>query len=94
MDQKTLWQQYQSLPDEGQQQVVDFLLLLHQKYGAVPGDAKHRSNFTEEPFVGMWRHNEAITDASAWVRNLRKDAWRDHNDESPRRKEAVLTRGN
>jgi hypothetical protein len=80
MDQKTLWQQYQSLPDEVQQQVTDFLLFLHQKYGSVPSDVKQHPSLTEEPFVGMWRADVAIDDSSTWVRKVRKDEWRDDTD--------------
>ena len=80
MDQKTLWQQYQSLPDEVQQQVVDFLLFLQQKYSFAPSTAKPLPELANEPFVGMWRGRSEMNDSSVWVRNLRKDEWRDLND--------------
>ncbi len=80
MNQQTLWQQYQSLPDEVQQQVVDFLSFLQQKYGVAPRPMKAQPDLAEEPFVGMWHSRAAMHDSSAWVRQLRKDEWRDHHD--------------
>ena len=80
MDQKTLWQQYQSLPDEVQQQVVDFLSFLHSKYGSMSKERMVALDLTEDPFVGMWQSRSDMSDSRMWVRNLRKGEWCDQQD--------------
>lgn len=80
MDQKTLWQQYQSLPDEVQQQVADFLLFLHSKYGSISKEGTIVLDLAEDPFVGMWQNRSDMNDSRVWVRNLRKGEWCDHQD--------------
>ncbi|MCG8350609.1 MAG: DUF2281 domain-containing protein [Chloroflexales bacterium] len=78
MDQKTLWQQYRSLPDEVQQQVADFLAFLHQKYGSRSMKDMIIPDLAEDAFVGIWRERSDMQDSREWVRRTRKDEWRDH----------------
>ena len=32
-------------------------------------------NFQNEPFVGMWKNREDISDSSQWVRQVRQQEW-------------------
>ena len=32
-------------------------------------------NFSKEPFVGMWKNREDISDSSQWVRQVRQQEW-------------------
>ncbi|RRR74923.1 MAG: DUF2281 domain-containing protein [Candidatus Viridilinea halotolerans] len=54
MDQKTLWQQYQALPAEVQQQMLDFLAFLQAKYGSTPHSQPALGDLAQEPFVGIF----------------------------------------
>ena len=33
------------------------------------------SDFTNEPFVGMWKDREDVADSANWVRKLRQSEW-------------------
>jgi len=37
-------------------------------------------DFENEPFVGMWRDRQDLTDSSQWVRQLRESEWTINND--------------
>lgn len=61
-----------SLPPEAQKEVLDFIAFLKTRYpsrriGKKPAPCK----LSDEPFVGMWRGREDMTDSRAWIRDLR-----------------------
>lgn len=68
-----VWDEFRELPAEAQQEVVDFVALLRQRYQTA--EAKRRTKKTDlskEPFVGMWRDRADMQDSTEWVRDLRK----------------------
>jgi DNA-directed RNA polymerase specialized sigma24 family protein len=77
MDQKTLWQQYQALPEEVQQHMLDFLAFLQAKYASAPPSKPAPEDLAQEPFVGMWANRTDLVDTQAWLRERRKAEWRE-----------------
>lgn len=81
MKQDEIWRQLTTLPLEAQQQVIDFIALLHARYA--PSDVRQtakRTRLASEPFIGMWRNREDLQDSNAWVRSLREREWVNRRD--------------
>ncbi len=76
MSQKTVWQDFISLPPEAQRQVMDFIAFLRARYLA-PRSRKtiKPTKLTREAFIGMWRNRDDLQDSSAWVRKTREREW-------------------
>jgi len=65
-----------SLPLEAQRQIEDFITALRERYQDLPpAQTASLSDLRAEPFVGMWRDREDMTDSSVWVRNIREKHW-------------------
>jgi hypothetical protein len=76
MTQEEILRQIASLPPEGQQQVVDFIAFLHQRYGLLTqARESHPSDLAQDSFIGMWQDREEMQDSSAWVRSNREHEW-------------------
>ena len=68
--------QFNSLPPDGQRQVLDFIASLHQRYHSSQGTGEQAPReVTNEGFVGMWRDREDMADSTAWVRSHREREW-------------------
>jgi L-arabinose isomerase len=68
--------EFSSLPPLAQRQLLDFMAFLRDRYGErETASAKTASDLQREPFVGMWRNYEEMTDSSQWVRKLREREW-------------------
>jgi hypothetical protein len=78
MRQETIAREFAALPLEARRQLVDFLEFLKGKYLAVNNERS--PDFSDEPFIGMWRDRDEIKDSSAWIRNLRNNEWAAKND--------------
>jgi hypothetical protein len=71
-----LLEELDSLPEEAQRQVVDFIALLRQRYLTAPAkEASELEDLAGEEFIGMWRDRQDMADSTAWVRNLREKEW-------------------
>lgn len=77
MNQDKAWQQFTDLPPEQQQEVLDFMAFL-QARGRLPTNRKtsRRTRLAAEPFVGLWRNREDLSDSIAWVRKTRQREWK------------------
>lgn len=76
MDAERLWKEYNQLPAEAQDQVVDFLAFLRIRHAdKARSAAQQRIDWEHEPFVGMWRDRDDMADGSRWVRELREREW-------------------
>lgn len=65
-----------SLPPEAQKEVLDFIAFLKTRYPSPRTRKKSEPRkLQDEPFVGMWRGREDMTDSAAWVRVLRQKEW-------------------
>jgi hypothetical protein len=74
MRQENIAREFAALPPEARKQVVDFIEFLKTRYIATCSDDR-KTEFSDEPFIGMWRDCEEMKDSSAWVRNLRNNEW-------------------
>ena len=77
MNQEQIWQDLSALPPAARQQALDFIAFLRERYTQSNSiEEKVQSSLREEPFVGIWRDNEAMADSSAWVRETRQREWK------------------
>lgn len=68
--------QFNSLPPDGQRQVLDFIASLLQRYNSSQGIGEQAAReIIDEGFVGMWRDREDMEDSTAWVRSHRQREW-------------------
>lgn len=78
MNQEQVWQEFLMLPPEAQKEIAELITTLHTRYKAPslsPGGS--RPSIKSEPFFGMWRDREDVTDSSEWVRGVRRKEWGD-----------------
>ena len=73
MDTKRLLRDYQELPPEAQQQVVDFIAFLHERREQPAGEAE--GPIRKESFIGMWKGRQDMADSTEWVRRARLRQW-------------------
>ena len=67
--------EFSSLPANAQNQVVDLITYLKQKYAySEPLSSPLNVDLVNDPFVGMWRDRQDL-DNTTWVRNLRENEW-------------------
>jgi Protein of unknown function (DUF2281) len=73
----TVLRDFDSLPPEAQQQVIDFISFLQTRYQSkkISRTAKQKRNLSEEAFIGIWRDRVEMEDSRAWVRELREREW-------------------
>ena len=65
-----------ALPPEAQRQVENLITVLKERYQDSPAvKTAPSSDIRSEPFVGMWRNREDLSDSTAWVRNAREKHW-------------------
>jgi hypothetical protein len=68
--------QFNSLPPDGQRQVLDLIASLQQRYAASQiAEKPKQTDITSEPFIGMWRDRPDLEDSSEWVRASREREW-------------------
>ena len=76
MNNEDVLNQFNSLPPEGQRQVIDFISALQQRYSSSKTTEEQSSLvLAEEGFIGMWRDREDMEDSTAWVRSSREREW-------------------
>jgi hypothetical protein len=65
---------FNSLPPEAQQQVMDFVAFLKQRY-KVSSKKKSNPDLQEQTFIGMWRDRPDMQDTRKWIRETRQGEW-------------------
>ena len=75
MNQQKLLQDVASLPLIAQQEAMDFIAFLKQRYAAPSLPKKKLPPIETEPFIGLWKNRADMVNSSAWVRNLRQKEW-------------------
>jgi hypothetical protein len=76
MPRQNIIRQISSLPPEAQEQVIQFVAFLHQRYLGSPGPRPaKRVGLSKEGFVGMWQGREDLRDSTTWVRGIRTSQW-------------------
>ena len=77
MKPENLWRQFDTLPVEAKREVVDFIAFLHIRYERrVIIKKPKKSKLKNEPFIGMWKDRDDMSDSVAWVRELRRRHWK------------------
>jgi len=75
---ESAWQQFDALPAEAKREVIDFIAFLQIRYQRpVLFKKTQRLKLSEEPFVGIWKDREDLSDSVSWVRDIRKQEWQD-----------------
>ena len=67
----------ENLPEEAQLLLIDFLEILKKRYSK---PLKTDKKLEDEPFIGIWKDREEMSDSSTWVREVRKQQWRGNNE--------------
>ena len=75
MTKEEILREINSLPLEAQRQIEDFIAFLRERYKNSSSGNAPASDLETEPFVGMWRDREDLSDSSTWVRNTRETHW-------------------
>jgi hypothetical protein len=75
MKQKSIWQQFSSLPPEAQRQAADFIAFLQTRYTPARSRPSKITRLSKEAFIGIWRNRKDMRNSTAWVRNLRAREW-------------------
>jgi hypothetical protein len=83
MTQQELFKAFESLPTEAQRQALNFIAFLQQTYTpTITNPKKVEINWTDNPFIGMWKERQDMLDSTTWVRGIRNNEWSKSNDES------------
>jgi hypothetical protein len=75
MTHEEILQEIDSLPLEGQRQVIDFIAFVRQRYSQTQLNEQTPLNISTESFVGMWKDRDDLKDSSEWVRRIRETEW-------------------
>jgi hypothetical protein len=64
--------------DQAQPQTLPIAFHDMSKQSSTPGDlttVTTLTNWSNEPFIGMWKNHEEMKDSVEWVRQLRRNEW-------------------
>ena len=75
MIQEQILQNLNTLPQEAQKDVLDFIALLKIRYEHKPKN-KATWDLDTVPFVGIWEDRADMQNSSAWVRSVRIQEWK------------------
>ena len=76
MEKDKVLSEFDALPQNAQQQVIDFIAFLQTRYKPeVSKREAKRKEITGESFIGIWKNREDMRNSSAWVRNIRETEW-------------------
>lgn len=70
---ETILEKVRILLVKKQQEVLDFAEFLAKKVEVTKNSIQE--NWRDEPFIGMWRNREEMSDSSAWVRQRSQQEW-------------------
>ena len=79
--QQQIQQDLSRLPEDMLQEVWDFAMFLQEKRKqnvVLRGMKTTQANnqpLLQEPFIGIWKNRQEMTDSSEWVKQLRKEEW-------------------
>ena len=79
--QQQIQQDLSRLPEDMLQEVWDFAMFLQEKrkqHGVLRQIKTKQVNnqpLSQEPFIGIWKNRQEMTDSSEWVKQLRKEEW-------------------
>jgi hypothetical protein len=70
---QAILEKVRSLPIEKQQAILNFADSLTQKSHAAA--AEFKTDWQNNPSIGMWKDREDMQDSTDWVRQTRKQEW-------------------
>jgi hypothetical protein len=77
MELEDIWRQFDTLPSEAKREVIDFIAFLQIRYERPAFVKKAKSSkLKNEPFIGMWKDRDDMSDSVAWVRDIRRRHWK------------------
>ena len=76
MNQQQLLKDVESLPPVAQQEAIDFIAFLKNRYSKKAIKSTASTSLQKQNFVGMWKDRADLFDSVAWVRKVRKNDWR------------------
>jgi len=77
MENKNIYNKFESLPIEAQRQVIAFIDFLQNKYEIRKSKKSDEQKFGDDKFIGIWQDRKDLEDSSNWVKSLRKNNWRE-----------------
>jgi len=64
------------LPPAAQQQVVDFVDFLRERYPQPRREKQLKQTpIDNEPFIGIWKDRKDMNDSGSWLRKVRESEW-------------------
>jgi Protein of unknown function (DUF2281) len=75
MEQDRIINELANLPPEAQRQVFDFIAFLKTRYKRVSAEKSNVADWSNEPFVGIWKGRGDMNDSVSWVRQTRRAQW-------------------
>ncbi len=76
MDQEQILQDFDTLPPDAQQQVIDFIAFLQTRYQRSARKKIRTIQLASEPFLGVWSDRDDMQNSTEWVRRLRESEWK------------------
>ena len=79
--QRQIQQDLSGLPEDMLQEVWDFAMFLQEKrkqHGVlrrIKTKQVNNQSLSAEPFIGIWKNRQEMTDSSEWVKQLRQEEW-------------------
>jgi len=77
MNQAQFFEDFEALPPNAQQELIDFAAFLRLRYEQpiLKKPSSVKIDWDNNPFFGMWKDRDDMVDSSAWVRSLREKEW-------------------
>jgi hypothetical protein len=75
MEQDRIINELTNLPPEVQRQVLDFIVFLKSRYKLASVKKAKIADWSNEPFVGIWKDRKDMDDSVSWVRQTRRSQW-------------------
>ena len=76
MEQEKIFDDILKLPPEAQRLVADFIAFLRIRYKLSNAEKQaKRIKLGNEPFVGIWKDREDMSNSGKWLRNAREAEW-------------------
>jgi len=90
MERQDVWREFQKLPPNRQEEVVDYIRFLASREPDTKSScsrSRHKGKLSEDPCIGLWRDRSDMEDSSKWVRFIRAERTKEtERTKRPRRR--------
>ena len=76
MNQTQFFEDFEALPPKAQQELIDLMMRLKQHYDNSASKSHKNMQHDWDSVFGMWKDRKDLQDSTAYVRQLRQNAWR------------------